>query len=335
MPRPFRNSFFIHRAAVIAFAASAGLTAHARAQDSLANAAESLPDAMLPAGPGVPRDELPPPPAPATIAVPEASEPQAANTGAIHFSGGVDFTNAYVFRGYRLEDRGFIAQPYAGLAIDLHTSDAWWLQGTFSTWHSLHDRATAATATDDLMRRWYEADYVAGLTLGRGNWTFTGGYAWFASPNGGFTTVEELQLGVKYNDAEALGAWALAPAAVFALETGDGTSDGRDRGAYLQLSIEPGFNVETQAVGDIRFSFPAMVGISLKDYYQDSTGNDDALGFASVGAKASVAIPFDSRYGSWSAYVAGSYAFLGDTTAAVNSDEDTIFVVSGGVSFSY
>ena len=41
------------------------------------------------------------------------------------FSGsmGVDFTNAYIFRGIVQEDAGFIAQPWAELRYNLYSSE--------------------------------------------------------------------------------------------------------------------------------------------------------------------------------------------------------------------
>ena len=41
------------------------------------------------------------------------------NTGKISFSAGIDFTNAYFFRGLKQENEGFISQPYAELSASL------------------------------------------------------------------------------------------------------------------------------------------------------------------------------------------------------------------------
>jgi hypothetical protein len=64
-----------------------------------------------------------------------------------------------------------------------------------------------------------------------------------------------------------MGAWSLSPAAALVIETGDGTSDGLDKGAYLQLSVEPGFDIEQETVESLRLSFPVVLGLSARDYY--------------------------------------------------------------------
>jgi hypothetical protein len=283
-------------------------------------------------GPNTGAERLPTPLAPEPA---EAGEEPAVNSGAVHLTLGFDVTNAYFWRGLRQEDEGVIFQPYASASVDLWSNDDFVLQGFVGTWNSAHSEDTGASATDDAIRSWYESDVYFGLTATTGRWKFGAQYAWFLSPNNAFATVQELQFSASLNDGDWLGEWAMSPSATVVIETGDGTSDGQEKGVYLQLGIEPGFNVESESLDGLRISVPIMVGLSAKDYYEDGAGSDEFFGFASAGVKASLALPVNQKYGAWSAYVSANALLLGDVGATLNEDEDTDFVLAAGVSMSY
>lgn len=313
--------------------------------DDGAQASASELEVML-SGPTTSDPVLPKPPAPKPSAALDASpssadggdadtEDQGPNTGAIHLTAGVDFTNAYYWRGYRQEDRGFIFQPYASVGVDVWQGEEWAMQAFVGTWNSVHDRATLASSTDEVIKKWYESDYYFGLTASVGKWTLTAQYNWYSSPNNAFTTVEEAQVTAMYNDSEDLGAFALGPLASLAFETGEGTSDGQEEGVYLQLGVEPGVDAELSDRWTVRFSAPVILGLSVKDYFQDATGEDELFGFLTVGAKASCQLPVNDRFGTWKAYVSGTYHILGDTTSVINDNEDTAFAFAMGVSVAY
>jgi hypothetical protein len=311
----------------------ASVASTAFAQDegpAVANVAEFNLDTLT--GPNVGEPTLPRPPAPSPIEITPEEEP-AINTGAVHLSLGIDFTNAYFFRGLRQEDEGFLAQPWATVGFDIVNSDDWSLQAYVGTWNSLHTEETGAADTEDMIGMWYESDAYLGLTAATGAWELGAQYGWFTSPSSAFTTVEELQFSVAYDDSEAMGAWALSPSVVLVIETGDGTSDGRGKGAYLAGSVAPGF--DCTSFEGLAFSFPVIVGVSASDYYEHSDGSDDFFGFASAGAKAEYALPGSGRYGAWSCYVACNVLFLGDLAKEINEDEGTAFVVAAGVSMEY
>ena len=247
-------------------------------------------------------------------------------------------TSAYFYRGLRLEDEGAIVQPSTTVGLDLVEKDEWSLQGYMGTWHSVHDVATGATTQDSTLENWYESDVYFGLTLNAGAWEFGAQYGWFLSPSDAFTTVEELQFTAAYDDSEAMGDFALAPAVMVVIETGEGTSDGFDTGVYAQASIEP--DVTLSEDDGLSMSFPMIVGVSLSDYYEHddgsgSAGNDDFFGFASVGASLAWDLPVSDRYGAWSCHVSANAQFLGDLAKEYNEDDGTVFVVTAGVSVEY
>jgi hypothetical protein len=291
---------------------------------------------MFAPGPNVGEERLPipKPPAPPKEA-PAEHAPVEAPARRLHLTLGVDFTNAYYSRGLRQEDRGVIAQPYATAGLDFYRSDTWNLQAYLGTWNSLHDRKTGSGTNDSTLENWYEADAYFGLTAEYESWTLGAQYGWFLSPNDAFTTVQELQFSASYDDADDMGAWALAPNATLVIETGDGTSDGLDKGAYLQFGIEPGYDFEQSTVESLRVSAPIIVGLSAWDYYEQAPGEDDLFGFFSVGCKCSIGLTSGEEWGELSAYAAVNLLVLGDYASQVNDDEDTEVVWSVGLAYSY
>lgn len=317
----------------LAFVLLAGTATSAFAQDDgsqVANVPDFFPEALV--GPNTGETALPKPPPPSPIAIEPGEEP-GVNTGAIHLSLGIDFTNAYFSRGLRQEDKGFLAQPWATVGFDLVNNDDWTLQGYVGVWNSLHSKKTGAANTEESISTWYESDAYFGLTGTTGNWELGAQYGWFTSPNSAFTTVEELQLSASFDDSECMGDWSLSPAVMLVVETGDGTSDGMGKGAYLQCSVEPG--CECSTVEGLAFSFPVIAGFSASDYYEHSDESDDFLGFVSLGAKASYELPCNKKYGAWSCYLACNVLFLGDLAKEINDDNGTEFVASAGVSMEY
>lgn len=320
-------------AAITLVCASGGF---ARADDGveLSNVPEMA--ELFAPGPNVGEERLPIPKPPAPPKEPPTEQaPLEAPARRVHLTLGLDFTNAYYSRGLRQEDRGVIAQPYATVGLDFYRSQDWNLQAYLGTWNSLHDRKTGSTTEDSTLANWYEADAYFGLTADYERWTFGAQFGWFLSPNDAFTTVEELQFSATYDDADDLGAWALAPNATLVIETGDGTSDGLERGAYVQLGIEPGYDFEQSSVESFRLSAPIILGLSAWDYYEQSENDDDFFGFVSVGCKCSVGLFASDEWGELSAYAAVNLLLLGDYASQVNDDEDTEVVWSVGLAYSY
>lgn len=320
-------------ASLLAFAGSVNV----HAQEALAGADEYA------SGPNLDRDLLPTPvreprrdaDKPSDATAPTTAEVE--DDRRVHLVAGIDFTNAYYSRGLRQEDRGVLWQPFATIGIDVIRTDDYTLTPYIGTWHSFHDRATGSGTDDGTLDKWYEADFYFGVNATKGAWTFGAQYGWFASPNDAFTTVEELQLSVSFDDTEHLGAWSMQPNITLIIETGDGTSDGFEKGGYLQLGVTPGFDLGSRADGEalVRIDVPVTVGLSAWDYYQTADDEDELFGFASIGVKASYALPVDDKFGAWTLYASATGALLGDMAADVNDDEDTVGILSAGLSVEY
>jgi hypothetical protein len=263
------------------------------------------------------------------------------NTGKISLGAGVDFPTAYYFRGILQEDEGFIAQPYGEIGFNLYESEGPFSNATaaLGIWNSFHSGDTGTggdTARDP--RSWYEADLYAKIGFGFIQIiNMEVAYIAYTSPNGSFSDVQELDVSFGIDDSQWLGDFALNPSLTFAFEL-DGQADGGgDEGIYMQLGAEPSWHILKDATYPLTLSIPLVLGLSLKDYYEDpDTDEDDTFGFFDAGAALSMPLGFiPAAYGAWDIYAAVHFLFLGDTTEKINDGDS--FKVYGmfGVSLAY
>ena len=276
-----------------------------------------------------------------TAIVVAASSPAAAqgtigpDPGKISLVGGLDFTNAYMFRGLRQDDTRMIMFPFVEASVDLHDDDDG-LEDVallIGSWNSLHTGAAGATGPSAKM--WYESRFYSGaaFTFGPGL-TVAGTYTAYVSPNNSFTTVKELGFRVSADDRLTPGGFALRPHALIAFEMdtdrGVGQADGgEEAGTYLEIGIAPGIN-------DLGFALalPIKLGMSLDDYYELG-GVDHPFGFLSLGAVASVPIGRTTSYGAWNVRGGVEFQSLGDTPEAFNGGDQSKLIGFVGVGFSY
>lgn len=248
----------------------------------------------------------------------------------------LDYTTAYFYHGIIQEDTGFILQPAAKLNMNIYERDDAKIDGYFATWNSFHGQMTAAQAHGDFIKSWYESDLLAGFTLTKGKFSLATQYVFLTSPSDAYETVQELNFTFTYDDSEAIGKFALHPYALLAIETGAGASDGAnsDAGTYLELGIAPGFSFDVGKT-PVSITFPASVGLSLHDYYQNAAGDDDAFGFAQVGVKASVPLSFSSPYGKWTLNAGVSAMYLGNHTTGFNSGQREVVIGTVGLQLNF
>ena len=183
---------------------------------------------------------------------------------------------------------------------------------------------------------WYEMDFYAGLSLGLvGQWQADVVYTQYMSPNDTFSTVKELALSLAFDDSERMGALALAPYVMLAIET-SGNAAGIESGAYVEFGVEPGLPLEDSPVS---LTFPVTLGLSLSDYYQNVVGmvaENDAFGYFDLGLIASVPLlRVNERYGSWEISGGVHLLFLGDSLEALNAGDQFQAIGSFGVSIGY
>jgi hypothetical protein len=271
-------------------------------------------------------------------ATPEAKGP---NTGRIALSAGVDFPTDYYFRGIVQETEDYIIQPYGELTFRLYEGGGAFtnLGFTLGTWNSLHGGPTGiegGSASAD-PRIWYESDFYAkvGATL-FGDLTTALVYTAYMSPNDRFATVQELALSLGYNDSKLLGPFALNPSALVAFEVKGQADAGRHRGVYLQLGLTPGYTFNAKGTYPVALTLPILAGLSLSEYYEFGTGNDDTFGYVQAGPAVSVPLAFiPPAFGTWQVKASVAWLRLGDNLRAINRNDRNEIVGSFGITLSY
>jgi hypothetical protein len=273
------------------------------------------------------------------LAGPVAAEEEADPGPFSRFSGsmGVDFTNAYIFRGIVQEDQGFIAQPWAELDYNLYSSETGFIRDVTigaGVWNSFQSEETLANSSPTWL---YETDWypVVYLTLPAG-FSLSTIYYFYTSPNDAFSTVQELNLKLKYDDSEALGRFAMAPFVNLAIET-HRTSFAPNEGVGVQLCVEPTLYSFEHDRYPVTFTFPMELGLAIDDYYEDATGSENVFGYFTWGVKASVPLAFMPKEpGAWSFGVAAKgYAFSSDLANAANDGDDLQDQVVGSLGVSF
>lgn len=253
------------------------------------------------------------------------------NPGALTFTGGIDFLNAYYFRGIPQDESGLIMWPYGDLGFAVYSGDAAVksVGVNVGTWNSLHTGDAGLDGPSDKM--WYESDFYTTLGLGFGGGTSLGiTYTAYTSPNGLFATVKELAFKFSVDDSGYLGAAAVRPYVLLARELGDAQADGGlEAGTYLELGAAPGY-----AGGRASIAVPIKVGLSLGDYYETfAPEGDETFGFFSIAGI--VTVPFTSMptsFGTWNVHGGVEFLKLSDRNSALG---DNNVVGSVGIGFSY
>ncbi|MCA9279823.1 MAG: hypothetical protein H6815_09580 [Phycisphaeraceae bacterium] len=257
----------------------------------------------------------------------------------LSFSAGFDVVSQYYFRGIIQEDQGFIFQPWGELGITLYEYDDVSFGVSTGMWNSFHGDTSTSGTVDDTTEHWYESDLYFGANLDYGKLSFGITHLFYTSPSNAFGTVSETDVSVSYDDS---GMWscicedfALSPSITLAFESGDNAADGGDTGTYFEFGIEPSFPLESSCFDNLTLSFPAALGLSVSDYYEDTSGSDETFGFLQVGTSLSLSLPVRNEYGIWSLTGGVHVLMLGDATKEMNNGDGTEFVASIGIGLEY
>jgi hypothetical protein len=248
----------------------------------------------------------------ALAAVTLASLPSSAAAEESRFSGvaQLGLTNAYYFRGILNEKDGLIAQPWGEVYANLYSSEEGLIRDVtagFGVWLSIHTEETLATNGPESL---YEADYYPLLSIDfAGGFNLLTTYYFYDSPNGAWdTAVQEMNFKLSYDDSEFLG---LAPWMNIATET-HSTSLGNSSGTGIQFGIEP----TVYEADAFSLSLSAELGLALDDYYEGVDSEENAFGYANLGAGVDVPIT-----DTWSAAVSFKYFLFGDDLETVNGGD--------------
>ncbi|MEM8781216.1 MAG: TorF family putative porin [Planctomycetota bacterium] len=264
------------------------------------------------------------------------------NNGAVSFSLGADAPTQYVFRGFELEDSGFILQPYAEASFAIYEGIDFYV----GTWNSLHSNQTSTTGNNEV---WFESDFYAGFAFDLetleilDNFSVDISYIAYLSPNGGFSDYQEIDLAVGYDDEGLwgfLGEWAedlsFSPYGLIAFEFEADGAAGDSNNIYIELGAEYSRNIVESEDYPIDLTIPVVVGLSIDEFYADSTGDNEAFGFVSVGANFGVPLSFiPTDFGSWSAGAGVTVFFQNGDVALDDNSSDVLVVGSVGVAMEY
>jgi hypothetical protein len=247
-------------------------------------------------------------PAEARDAVPPGTAVDDEEADPLGFELGVDYTTAYFFRGYNIEDTGYIIQPFAEVSYEYDLQDDWSITPHAGIWNSIHEHKQGG---DDGWEHLFETDWFLGAKLGYGNWSLDVVWYLYTYPSGAFglRETQEFDFTLAYDDTE----WAedvnmpfaLAPYVLFATETSDknGTNDD-----YLEVGVEPSFELDNVADG-LALSVPVALGMSTDSFYVDpDDGSNEFLGYLSIGLSASYPLNVFEGYGDWS--LTGSVTYI-------------------------
>jgi hypothetical protein len=263
-----------------------------------------------------------------TLGTPEPeAEVEGPNRGRVSFTIASDFTTAYFFRGIMTERDGFIWQPYGEMAINLFTGD-----GLLSSvdlgmgiWFSFQSEQTGATG--DGPENLYETDYYPSISASLSNGLSASvTYILYTSPNGAFSTVQQIDLGLAYDDSELLGPFAIGPTATFSFEVDNQSDAGSRKGGFMEFAGAPSIDLSFPGddAGDypLTMSFPLSVGLSLYDYYEFD-GRNQTFGFFGFGANGGVPLAFiPDDFGEWTVNAGINVLVLSQTLKQVNNGDN-------------
>jgi hypothetical protein len=259
------------------------------------------------------------------------------NSGKVAFSAGYDFTTAYFFRGILQERRGLIMQPYGEINVNLYADEEGPVTGFTligGMWNSLHMERTLSDG--DGPDNWYEADIYGGAKLTLLNKIdLKGLYIAYTYPNGAFATVQELDFSVGLNDSEWLGAFAMYPSLLWAVEV-DNTALGQNMGRYLELNVRPSFTIVESETYPVSLAFPMQVGLSAGNYYEKDADSDETFGFFKGGFVVSMPLAFiPADYGAFSVSAGASIYTFGQNLQDFNEEDDPWVVGTWSINWAY
>jgi len=259
------------------------------------------------------------------------------NLGNVYMSTGFDVTTQYYFRGIFQENEGVIVQPWLDFGITLFEGEDVTIDVYSGFWNSIHSGPSGSDGNNG--DAWYELDWYSGVAIGLpAGFTLDVSYINLYNPNGGTSFAEEIDVALSYDDSELMGDFAMSPYVLVAFEIDGGSDAFGEEGTYLELGVEPSFTVVESEDYPVELSIPVAVGLSIDDYYQDATGDDETFGFASVGATLGMPLTFiPADYGSWSASAGVTALFLGNNTddSVYPGADDFEIVGTVGLSMSY
>jgi hypothetical protein len=246
---------------------------------------------------------------------------------------GVNVVSKYFSRGINNGDQGVIVQPYADLYFKLYDGNGFINTITLNLgiWSSLH--SSHVGVPNNTVSAWQEFDYTPGLAVTFAkNFTLTTSYFEFDYPSGLSDPQRSINVNLAYNDADLLGAFALHPHVTVLFELPGAPAGLREDGVYFEVGIAPSIPLVKEGTFPVTLTLPMTAGLGDEDFYANSN-----YGYFSAGANIAVGLGFMPKcLGTWTVTGGATYYNLGDTTAALNrNNEHNDWVFSGGMAVAF
>jgi hypothetical protein len=286
-------------------------------------------------------------------------------TSAITGDLGVNFVSEYVTRGIVEQNQGVIAQPYADIYFRLYKGDGAINNVSFQlgVWDSIqshrneYNRLNGNTFSPgnwsgNGVKAWFESDYTAAVAVTfLKNWTSTFSYIEADYPSDQFEANRNLQLGLAFNDADYLGAFALHPHVnvLYELNTNaTGAAGLKKAGWYYEVGLAPTYTFLKDSKYPITATLPITVGLGDSNgFYGGNYNGNNVYGYFTTGLNASVPLAFiPSSFGAWTTNAGFNYYNLGTSTqqysgsgtggvTGATSGAANQWVFSGGIGMTF
>jgi hypothetical protein len=188
-------------------------------------------------------------------------------------------------------------------------------------------------------RAWNANDLSAGFNVEAAHrWQLGLAYTLLTSPDGSFPARKDAGVCFSYDDSRF---WAgsfpnfkgLQPCATVAFDRHDEVDGRSDKGIYLQVGINPGYEFTLAGDHPIVASLPVTLGFG-SDYDDLAIGSSQMFGYLNVGLALSTPLSLiPERFGSWGVTASVDFLFLGGNQEAHNGGDD--FEVIGSITFGF
>jgi len=276
-------------------------------------------------------------------------------------------TNAYFYRGIAQENQGTIVQTAASGRLRpfddpnarvLNTIDL--EVGLFASNHINGPSREAATGIGGA-ERWWEFRWYGGATIGLfERLALSAFYENRSAPSNAYRDVHQVNFKAAFDDYDRQLDFALNPYVLLSMELDNLTGGSRTEsdfgnlrpgdnrfgtGVYLELGIEPAFElIELRPNRPLILKTPVRVGLSVSDYFEDDSGEDEMFGFASLGLNFEHKLASIDTYSrqplSLTWFVRNEFLLLGDSTQRLSQlngagGDEFEYILSTGLRLDY
>jgi hypothetical protein len=270
-----------------------------------------------------------------------APPPQAEPTGfKLALTGGLDFTNAYVHRGYVQQQGSLVIQPFTTALADWESPCGLSFTPYFLAFNSIRTDGAQMVAGGMPTRMGtgmgaYQSEYMFGAVTEYKGLALDFSYNLYGNSSGTFIPTEEIggklsyDFGSIWNEPDAVIWLGLKPYAALYRETVNVNSS---PGTYFEVGIEPA--VRFPLLGrKAAISLPYALGMSPSNYYLDAQGNNQFFGYWSFGAAFTVTLPI--HCGHWFATASVRYYSLEADSLRITAGRTDEVVGKIGVGFAF